>query len=128
MKALTKANDKVNFKTRLTQLDWSGVAFKNHSSNDCEKRFKCHLKSVRRYRTLSEIVTDVEANIKKCPIKKPLNSYQLFIQDKLASVTSEGDFVCINWNTLCFLANIKKFNRFVYFFLGQNDEKSCKPL
>lgn len=96
VKALTKENDKVNFKTRLTQFDWSGVTFKNYTANACEKRFKCHLKNVRRFRTFSEIVHDVEANVKRCPVKKPLNSYQLFIQEQLASATTAGDFVCTN--------------------------------
>lgn len=94
VKERTKSNDKVNYETRLTQFDWSEIAFKNHSSEDCKKRFKCHLRKVRRYRTFFEVVTDVETNIKKCPIKKPLNSYQLFmIQDQLANATSSGDFV-----------------------------------
>lgn len=93
VKALTKDTDKTNYKTRLTQFDWSGVTFKNHSSEDCKKRFKCHLQKVRRFRTFYEIVDDIETNIKQCPIKRPLNSYQLFIQDQLSNATSSGDFV-----------------------------------
>lgn len=44
---------------------------------------------------------------------KPLNSYQLSIQDKLTSVTSEDDFVCLNWNKTVFLWFVKKGNRFI---------------
>lgn len=93
LKALAKPNDKVQYKTRLQQLNWDDLAFKTYSGGDCQKRFEEHLKRVRRFRNLSEIVTDVEENIKKCPVKKPLNSYQIFIQDQLANVKSSGDFV-----------------------------------
>lgn len=74
-------------------MNWSDIAFKSYTPDECEKRFKSHLKHVRRYRNLNEIATDIETNIKKCPLKKPLNSYQLFIQDQLTNVKSSGDFV-----------------------------------
>lgn len=93
VKSDAKSTDKVNYKTRLSRFNWDAIAFKNHSGDDCEKRFKYHLKSVRRHRNLCEIVTDIEENIKKCPIKKPLNSYQLFVQSQLLNVKSSGDFV-----------------------------------
>lgn len=93
VKSTSKENDRVNFKTRLKQMNWQTIAFKTYSPEDCEKRFNSHLKNVRRYRNLCEIATDIEANIQKCPLKKPLNSYQLFVQEKLANVKSSGDFV-----------------------------------
>lgn len=93
MKAYAKPNDKVQYKTRLKQLDWSNIAFKNFSAEDCAKRFEKHLKNVRHHRNLDEIVTDVQANLKKCPVKKPLNSYQLFIQEQLTAAEYSGDFV-----------------------------------
>lgn len=93
VKSISKINDRVNYKTRLKQVNWSDIAFKTHTAEDCSKRFTDHLKNVRRHRNLNEVVTDIETNIKKCPIKKPLNSYQIFIQDQLTSVTSSGDFV-----------------------------------
>lgn len=74
-------------------MNWNEVAFKSYSAEDCKKRFNNHLKHVRRYRTLIEIANDMEINIKKCPVKKPLNSYQLFIQDQLSNAKSSGDFV-----------------------------------
>lgn len=74
-------------------MKWQDIAFKSYSAYDCEKRFQSHLKNVRRYRNLNEIATDIETNIKKCPLKKPLNSYQIFIQDQLTNVRSSGDFV-----------------------------------
>lgn len=77
----------------MRTLDWETIAFKKYSGKECEKRFKTHLKHIRRHRNLSEIVNDVEANIKKCPIKRPLNAYQLFIQDQLTKQTTQGDFV-----------------------------------
>ncbi|XP_031617332.1 nucleolar transcription factor 1-B-like isoform X2 [Contarinia nasturtii] len=92
VKSTSKQSDKVSYKTRLKQLDWNEIAFKSYSAKDCENRFQNHLKHVRRHRNLNEIVTDIETNIKKCPIKKPLNSYQLFIQDQLTHVKSSGDF------------------------------------
>lgn len=90
-----KENDKVNYKTRLNQVDWNGIAFKAYTPEECKSRFYSHLKNVRHWRTLSEIAIDIEANIKKCPLKKPLNSYQLFVQEQLANVKSSGDFVSI---------------------------------
>lgn len=93
VKSTSKDTDKVSYKTRLKQLNWNNIAFKSYSGDECEKRFQTHLKRVRRHRNLNEIATDIEANIKKCPLKKPLNSYQLFIQDQLANVKSSGDFV-----------------------------------
>lgn len=76
-------------------MEWSDIAFKGHTPKDCEHRFNNHLKNVRRHRNLKEVVTDIEENIKRCPLKKPLNSYQIFIQDQLAHATTSGDFVCI---------------------------------
>lgn len=93
VKSTAKENDKVNYKTRLRQMDWKEIAFKNYTAEDCEKRFTDHLKHIRRYRNLSEVVVDIEANIKKCPLKKPLNSYQLFVKDQLMNATTSGDFV-----------------------------------
>lgn len=95
VKETTKEQDKVSYKTRLKQLDWRTIAFKAYSADECEKRFHNHLKHVRRHRNLSEITTDIETNIKKCPLKKPLNAYQLFVQDQLTNVKSSGDFVSI---------------------------------
>lgn len=93
VKVTSSEKDKVNFKTRLKQMKWAQIEFKNHSAEDCQNRFAFHLKGVRQYRNLNEIATDIEINIKKCPLKKPLNSYQLFIQEQLASVQNSGDFV-----------------------------------
>lgn len=87
----------MNYKTRMKQLNWKDIAFKEHTGEDCENRFKNHLKNVRRHRNLNEIVTDIETNIKKCPVKKPLNSYQIFIQDQLSNATTSGDFVCLTY-------------------------------
>lgn len=101
VKSTSKENDKVNYRTRLKQLNWSNVAFKTYNGDECKKRFTSHLKNVRKYRTMNEIVTDIEANIKKTVLKKPLNSYQLFVQEQLANVKSSGDFVSIpNFNNI----------------------------
>lgn len=96
VKSISKSNDKVNYKTRLKQMNWVEIAFKNYTPEKCEKRFMDHLKHVRRHRTLNEIAVDIETNIKKCPIKKPLNSYQIFVKDQLMNATTSGDFVSIN--------------------------------
>lgn len=93
IKAIAKPNDKTNYKTKLKNLNWSDIAFKNFTGEDCKKRFNVHLKQVRRHRTLNEITADIEANIKKCPVKKPLNSYQIYVQDQLLNATHQGDFV-----------------------------------
>lgn len=98
VKATSKDTDKVSYKTRLKQLNWNEIAFKSYSADDCEKRFQGHLKHVRRHRNLSEISEDIAANIKKCKLKKPLNSYQLFVQDRLTNVQSSGDFVSNLYN------------------------------
>lgn len=81
-------------------MNWSEIAFKHYTAEDCEKRFADHLKHVRRHRNLNEVATDVEANIKKCLLKKPLNSYQIFVQDQLANATTSGDFVCTSMDAL----------------------------
>lgn len=93
VKSISKQNDKMNYKSRLKQINWLDIAFKKHTAEDCEKRFMDHLKKVRRHRNLNEIAGDIEVNITKCPIKKPLNSYQIFIRDQLTNTTSSGDFV-----------------------------------
>lgn len=112
VKSTAKENDKLNFKTRLNRVDWNGIAFKAYTPEECKSRFNAHLKNVRHWRTLSEIAADIEANIKKCPLKKPLNSYQLFVQEQLANVKSSGDFVSIQWATLI---HSSVFAYFVFF-------------
>lgn len=100
---MSKTNDKVSFKTRLKQFDWKKIAFQNYSAKDCEDRFNVLMKPVRRHRNLNDIAVDIETTITK--VKKPLNSYQLFVQDQLSKVTSDGDFVRI------FLLHKLKYSR-----------------
>lgn len=66
VKATCRVGDKTSYKTRLRSLDWETwetIAFKEYSEPECEKRFKIHLKNVRRHRNSSEIVNDVESNL-----------------------------------------------------------------
>lgn len=80
-------------------MDWSKIAFKKYSPKECQERFTKYLKMVRNYRTLHEVLSDVEEEIKKIPFKKPLNSYQLFVQDQLSKASSSGDFVSVSMLT-----------------------------
>lgn len=102
VKSTSKPNDKVSFKTRLKQLDWNKIAFKSYSAKDCEERFQNHLNHIRRHRNMHEIVSDIETNVQKCQLKKPLNSYQLFIQEQFPDVKSDGNFVSSVKNSIFF--------------------------
>lgn len=93
VKSISKPNDKVNFKIRLKQFDWAQIAFQNYSAKECEDRFNTLMKCVRPHRNLNEIAADVEITLTKSKLKKPLNSYQLFVQEQLTKVTTTGDFV-----------------------------------
>lgn len=84
----------------MAKLDWDAIAFKKYSAVECLERFKKYVKCVRRVRNLNEIVDDVEAHINRCPIKKPLNSYQIFIKDQLSTIRSCGDFVSLKFKQM----------------------------
>lgn len=73
--------DKHRIHIQLKKLNWSEVQFGDHSANDCENHFQILLKSIRKYRVLSEIIDDVEASLLKHPIKRPPTSYNLFLKD-----------------------------------------------
>lgn len=107
VKSISKPNDKVNFKIRLKQFDWAQIAFQNYSAKECEDRFNTLMKCVRPHRNLNEIAADVEITLTKSKLKKPLNSYQLFVQEQLTKVTTTGDFVSffVSWT------NTSMFNR-----------------
>lgn len=93
VKSISKANDRVSFKARLKHFDWNKIAFQNYSAKECEDRFNTLMKCVRQHRNLNEIAVDIETTMTKSKLKKPLNSYQLFVQDQLSKVTTTGDFV-----------------------------------
>lgn len=93
IRQFTSKSDKVKYTTRVQRLDWSKIAFKKYTPKQCQSHFNNYLKNVRTYRTLHEVLSDVEEEIKKFPFKKPLNSYQFFIQDQLSKAHSSGDFV-----------------------------------
>lgn len=93
VKAISNANDKANFKTRLKQVNWKQIAFKKFSPKDCEDRFNSHLRRVRRYRTLNEIIDDIEVNIKKSRAAEGLSAYHVFVKEQLANAKSGIDFV-----------------------------------
>lgn len=98
---MAKANDKVSFKARLNKFDWAQIAFKNYSPKDCENRFNTHMKHVRRHRNLNEIAVDIETYIKqKSKVKKPCNSYQLFMMDQVRKIKNSEDFVSKQWHGL----------------------------
>lgn len=77
----------------MKQINWTEIAFKQHSPKDCEERFNFHLRRVRRHRNLNEIVVDIETNIKESSPETRLSAYQLFVQEQLSSATSSEDFV-----------------------------------
>lgn len=103
IKATLKENDNVNFKTRLKQVDWKHIAFKKYSAKDCENRFNAHVKRVRRYRNLEEIVVDIETNIKKARAGEGLSAYHVFVQEQLSKATTSGDFVSFTNLTLIYI-------------------------
>lgn len=93
VKAISEANDKLSYKTRIKQIDWKEIAFKKYSPEDCEKRFNTHLKGVRRCRNLNEIVIDMEINLKKKRSGETLTAYHFFVKEQLLSAKTCGDFV-----------------------------------
>lgn len=106
IRQFTSKSDKLKYSTRVQRLDWGKVAFKKHTPAECQERFAKYLKMVRNYRTLHEILSDVEEEIKRIPFKKPLNSYQLFVQDQLSKAQSSGDFVSISSSMRIVVADI----------------------
>lgn len=81
MKRLAGSSERLKFKTQLQKIDWDVVRFNNHSANDCKRHFEDLVRSVRSYRILSEIISDLEIELTKIPIKKPLSNYQCFLKD-----------------------------------------------
>ncbi|XP_050314421.1 nucleolar transcription factor 1-A-like [Anthonomus grandis grandis] len=94
--------DTKSYTYRLQNIDWSKIAFRNYSLEDCQKVWGLLLKKVRHYRLLSEITHDIKNVIELYDMKKskktnkhpempkrPLSSYFLFYIRKRDKVRRE---------------------------------------
>ncbi|XP_066484165.1 nucleolar transcription factor 1 isoform X2 [Tiliqua scincoides] len=95
MKNNLPTNDGSKFKTTESHLDWDKVAFKDFSGDMCKMKWIEISNEVRKFRTLSELITDAEEHVKnpykgkklkKHPDfpKKPLTPYFRFFMEKRA--------------------------------------------
>lgn len=58
-------NDILKFNTRLEKLDWDKVKFDNFSDEDCKKLVTYAISFTRKFKTLSEILTDAKVSATK---------------------------------------------------------------
>ncbi|XP_076262307.1 uncharacterized protein LOC143197624 [Rhynchophorus ferrugineus] len=108
-------NDTKNYKTRITQLEWDKVPFKNYTLDECQKVWCQLLKKVRHYRLLIEITRDIKDVIEKSDFqnqtkvaavkrhpdmpKRPLSSYFLYYirkKEKIAKEHPDADITELN--------------------------------
>ncbi|XP_029110037.1 nucleolar transcription factor 1 isoform X1 [Scleropages formosus] len=87
--------DVVRYKTAESRLDWDEVAFGHFSGEECKRKWLEVSRQVRRFRTLTELIADVQElatnphkgkTVKKHPDfpKKPLTAYFRFFKEKRA--------------------------------------------
>lgn len=91
----SNASDRTSYKTRLKQIDWKEIAFKTYSPKDCKHRFDSHLRRVRHFRTLNEMIVDMQANIKNKRAAEGLSGYHIFVKEQLSNATAYADFVSV---------------------------------
>ncbi|XP_077169784.1 nucleolar transcription factor 1 isoform X3 [Paroedura picta] len=95
MKNNLPTNDGSKFKTTESHLDWDKVSFKDFSGDMCKMKWIEISNEVRKFRTLTELITDAEEHVKnpykgkklkKHPDfpKKPLTPYFRFFMEKRA--------------------------------------------
>ncbi|XP_066442481.1 nucleolar transcription factor 1-B-like [Eleutherodactylus coqui] len=95
MKSIIPNQDSFTFRTTESHMDWNKLAFKNFTGPMCRQKWIKISHEVRKFRTLTEIVHDVEEHVKnpykgkklkKHPEfpKKPLSTYFRFYKEKRA--------------------------------------------
>ncbi|KAL3274365.1 hypothetical protein HHI36_015763 [Cryptolaemus montrouzieri] len=99
MEVLIPANDSLSYRSRTEKLNWDDIAFSHYSVSDCKGTWELLKKKIRRYRVLSEVLTDAKEYVTNPPKTKrimfpgmppkPLSSYQLFYRKKKPSLLAE---------------------------------------
>lgn len=113
LKNLSVYTDRIKYSTRMKQIDWNEIAFKNYSGPQCLDQFKKLIKHARLVRNLHEVVIDIESHLKKVPLKRPLNCYQLYVKDKFSD-SNISDLVSILRMVFC------RTIAFIYYFQFQS--------
>ncbi|XP_064480273.1 nucleolar transcription factor 1-A-like [Ornithodoros turicata] len=97
------ANDTVKYTTMVEKVDWEKVRFSTYSAAQCKEKWSQLMQKLRRYRTLTDLVTDAHAwllqplgtgggrrqNNPALP-KKPLTPYFRFFVEKRAKYAREN--------------------------------------
>lgn len=78
---------------RLKTIEWEKVAFGGHSASEVEKVTTDLLKSVRKYRNLSEMLDDlgtaIMKNITAGKPKNPISAYNFFIKERMTTFKAD---------------------------------------
>ncbi|XP_062893547.1 nucleolar transcription factor 1 isoform X3 [Mobula hypostoma] len=95
MRSMVPTNDVMKFKTTESHMDWNKVTFAHYTAEMCKQKWSEISHEVRKFRTLSELILDVQENVKN-PYKgkklknhpdfpkKPLTPYFRFFMEKRA--------------------------------------------
>ncbi|XP_055513291.1 nucleolar transcription factor 1 isoform X5 [Leucoraja erinacea] len=95
MRSIVPSNDVLKFKTTESHMDWNKVTFAHYTGEMCKRKWSEISHEVRKFRTLSELILDVQENVKN-PYKgkklknhpdfpkKPLTPYFRFFMEKRA--------------------------------------------
>ncbi|XP_078281020.1 nucleolar transcription factor 1 isoform X4 [Rhinoraja longicauda] len=95
MRSIVPSNDMLKFKTTESHMDWNKVTFAHYTGEMCKRKWSEVSHEVRKFRTLSELILDVQENVKN-PYKgkklknhpdfpkKPLTPYFRFFMEKRA--------------------------------------------
>ncbi|XP_051894477.1 nucleolar transcription factor 1 isoform X6 [Pristis pectinata] len=95
MRSMVPSNDVMKFKTTESHMDWNKVTFAHYTAEMCKQKWTEISHEVRKFRTLSELILDVQENVKN-PYKgkklknhpdfpkKPLTPYFRFFMEKRA--------------------------------------------
>lgn len=60
MEAQLPAKDNLKFDSRAVKLDWNAIAFADYSASDCHDVWNRISKRIRRFRLLSEMLSDAK--------------------------------------------------------------------
>lgn len=88
VKKLVSKADRTKYTTRAQKLNWKEVKIDNFTPDECQQKFAELLRSARKFRNLYEVVEELSEGVRRCPHKKPLTSYQLFLQDNIPNERS----------------------------------------
>ncbi|KAH9489979.1 hypothetical protein Btru_035424 [Bulinus truncatus] len=92
----TSGNNNKSYKTVESSLDWESIQVNDKSVEDCKKIYQQLINKVRKFRTMSEIMSDASALLQEggfnaelypdCP-KKPVTAYSIFVQKRSKMLT-----------------------------------------